>query len=692
VAEIAPLRPGDPSRIGDYELKGRVGEGGQGSVFLGTASSGEQVAVKVLRHGLARPGTGDLSAPGRFLRETEILRRVAPFCTAQVVESGTMDGLPYIVSEYIDGPDLQQVVDEEGPLRNTRLRRLAIGTMTALAAIHRAGVVHRDFKPSNVLLGRDGPRVIDFGIARALDASATGSGVVGTPPYMAPEQLEAASVKPPADLFAWGSTMVFAATGRPPFGMDSLPAVVNRILHKEPELGDLEGDLRELIADCLSKDPAGRPVATEALLRLLGARRPLGTDLLSAGTAVASGTPEHPRDALAGATPASVPDIAPHATAAFPPAGAKVVTVPRDRAVGRLGSAWLVGAAAALALASGAAVWALSRHDGLVTATGPPETTAGRPRAIAEVTAAPSPATSNLRLPGLRTTLHETPADPVRMTSFMYNTTSESRNYARDPRSGGFEPMGPYQEALVSPDGKWTALLPWLKDSIPQTYDFVRLIDRPTGRQFVVRLTDKSLHNFFPFWSPDGRRLLLTTFDESSGTRKPVGFVIVDASAAKATPVKADVPGANSAPFQWAPGENAVAQRYGAGYHAGLAFFDLRGKTIRTLPGVGETVSSESVFSPAGKWFITACPAGYTNLCVWDTTTGRRRTSFPVPRLNANIGWYNDAHIMLVDRTKDTWRVVVMNLKGKVVRVLADIPPSEDNGSPGRAIYHYTRR
>ncbi|MEV1175017.1 serine/threonine-protein kinase, partial [Nonomuraea sp. NPDC049784] len=157
------------------------------------------------------------------------------------------------------------------------LQRLAVATATALAAIHRAGVVHRDFKPANVLLGRDGPRVIDFGIARAAGHSLTvTSSIVGTPAYMAPEQLAGAPLGPAVDVFAWASVMVFAATGSPPFGNDSLPAVIRRILHDEPYLGDLPGPLRPIVLSCLTKDPAARPAMQDVLLRLIGAP-PAGT-------------------------------------------------------------------------------------------------------------------------------------------------------------------------------------------------------------------------------------------------------------------------------------------------------------------------------------------------------------------------------------------------------------------------------
>ncbi|WP_049577905.1 serine/threonine-protein kinase, partial [Nonomuraea sp. SBT364] len=177
----AASQPGDPARIGAYVVRGRLGAGGQGVVYLAEAPGGRPVAVKVLR-------AADEAAAALLRREAEVLPRMAAFCTAQVLEVGTAGTEPYVVSEFIEGPTLQQAVAARGPLHGRELHRLAVGTATALAAIHRAGVVHRDFKPGNVLLSPEGPRVIDFGIARPVGDVEAGEEVTGTPPYMAPEQ------------------------------------------------------------------------------------------------------------------------------------------------------------------------------------------------------------------------------------------------------------------------------------------------------------------------------------------------------------------------------------------------------------------------------------------------------------------------------------------------------------------------
>jgi serine/threonine protein kinase len=230
------------------------------------------VAVKTL-HAPAMSG-GDRTARARFNREVMAARRVASFCTAQILDADVDGRIPYVVSEFVDGPSLSSMITDEGTLAGPDLDRLAINTVTALAAIHEAGIVHRDFKPANVLMAQDGPRVVDFGIARAADgqeSAITGTGmVVGTPAYLAPEQLTGAPPTPAVDLFAWGATMVFAATGRSPFEAGSIPAVFNRVLNEHPDLSVFEEPLRRLVARCLAKDAAQRPAAHELLLALLG--------------------------------------------------------------------------------------------------------------------------------------------------------------------------------------------------------------------------------------------------------------------------------------------------------------------------------------------------------------------------------------------------------------------------------------
>ncbi|WP_242886580.1 ABC transporter substrate-binding protein [Actinomadura litoris] len=289
MAEVAPLRAGDPAHLGPYRLTGLLGEGGQGTVFLAEDEPGHRVAVKLLHARFS----GDAKARSRFAAEVAVAKRVSPFCTARVLDSDVEGDRPYIVSEFIDGPSLSEVLAAEGPRTGADLDRVAIGTMTALAAIHQAGVVHRDFKPANVLLAPDGPRVIDFGIARALDATGTlSSTAIGTPAYMSPEQISGARVGPPADVWAWAATMAYASSGRPAFGQDSIPAVMHRILNMPPDLGALAEPLRGLVAGCLAKDPALRPQSQHVLAYLLR----LAGSLPEPGAASGAGDAGEPHD------------------------------------------------------------------------------------------------------------------------------------------------------------------------------------------------------------------------------------------------------------------------------------------------------------------------------------------------------------------------------------------------------------
>ncbi|MFI1193727.1 protein kinase [Micromonospora sp. NPDC020750] len=264
---MTPLGPRDPDRAGPYELLGRLGAGGQGVVYLGREQQGGFVAVKMINLDLHH----NPRAKAQFAKEIAAARRVTPFCTAQILFADVDSDPPYVVSEYIEGPTLQRHVREYGPVTGNALHRLAVGTATALAAIHQSDVVHCDLKPDNVVLGADGARVIDFGIARALDVTETmTSRVMGTAPYMAPERFRDDEVGPASDVFAWAATIAFAAAGRPPFGTGTVVAVMNRVLHDPPDLAGLSGPLGELVGQCLDKDHRARPPAEQVLLRLLG--------------------------------------------------------------------------------------------------------------------------------------------------------------------------------------------------------------------------------------------------------------------------------------------------------------------------------------------------------------------------------------------------------------------------------------
>lgn len=265
---MLPLRDTDPREVGAYRLLGRLGEGGQGVVFLAAGPDGSQAAVKLL------PPTTDSQVRNRFLKEVAAAQRVGRFCTAQVVDAGIFERRPFIVTEYVSGPSLVEVIEEFGPSTGPALERIAVATLTALEAVHAAGMVHRDFKPGNVLLGPDGPVVIDFGLAAVPGMTTTGmSGqfAIGTPAFMAPEQLAAERLTAAADMWSWAVTMAFAGTGQLPFKGESLTATAYAILHSEPRIARLPEPLDSLVHRCLNKDQAARPSARVALSEFVAA-------------------------------------------------------------------------------------------------------------------------------------------------------------------------------------------------------------------------------------------------------------------------------------------------------------------------------------------------------------------------------------------------------------------------------------
>ncbi|WP_435108177.1 serine/threonine protein kinase [Nocardiopsis synnemataformans] len=253
---------------GNYRLVRSLGRGGFGEVFLGEDPDGGRAAVKILHASWA----GDPEMRRRFSTEVEQARRVSGFCIAAILDADPGAAEPWIATEFIDGPTLQRAVATQGPRGGVELHRLAISTATALAAIHAAGVVHRDLKPDNIMLAADGPRVIDFGIARAVETtSVTASGVVGTIGYMAPEQLEGMRLTSAVDIFSWGSVMVYAATGHEAFPGPTQASRIARILGGEPDLGPLTEPLAGIVRACLDKDPDRRPDATTLLNQLVSA-------------------------------------------------------------------------------------------------------------------------------------------------------------------------------------------------------------------------------------------------------------------------------------------------------------------------------------------------------------------------------------------------------------------------------------
>ncbi|WP_329377631.1 serine/threonine protein kinase [Streptomyces sp. NBC_01716] len=258
-----PLEQSDPAVVGGYRLAAVLGTGGMGKVYLSYTPGGRPIAIKVIRPEFSE----DPEFRRRFQREVQAAQRVQGLYTAPVIDSDTEGSQPWLATAYVPGPSLAHAVAQHGalPLRSVLL--LTVGVAEALNVIHGAGIVHRDLKPANVLLASDGPRVIDFGIARAAETTAlTGTGVsVGTPAFMAPEQAAAGTVGPATDIFALGQIAAFAAIGSPAYGEGSSHAVLYRIVHEDPDLSRVPAELLPLVTRCLTRDPDGRPSLTEII-------------------------------------------------------------------------------------------------------------------------------------------------------------------------------------------------------------------------------------------------------------------------------------------------------------------------------------------------------------------------------------------------------------------------------------------
>lgn len=269
-----PLLPGDPTTLGSVRLLGRLGAGGMGRVYLGRTTGGRLVAVKTVHaHLAAEPQFRE-----RFRREAAAARAVTGAHTAAVLDADPASPVPWLATAYLPGVTLRRAVAAAGPLEVPVVRSLGAALAEALTSIHGAGLVHRDLKPSNVLITAEGPRVIDFGIARALgDHGMTRAGdIVGTPGFIAPEQItDSGPVTTAADVFALGAVLAFAATGRNPFGDGTVAILLYRAVHEEPDLDGVPAGIRGLVADCLDKDPAGRPPVGAVLERTADPRAPL---------------------------------------------------------------------------------------------------------------------------------------------------------------------------------------------------------------------------------------------------------------------------------------------------------------------------------------------------------------------------------------------------------------------------------
>jgi hypothetical protein len=267
-AGVRPLRFDDPAELGGHRLVGRLGSGGMSVVYLGRDPLEGFVAIKT-----AHGGPADVDLARRFAAEAECLRRLPEGCTARLVKDGATRTPPYLVIEYVEGKSLAHVVDTGGPLPPEQVSAVATGVLRALAAVHRAGLVHRDIKPPNIVLTVSGPRLIDFGIAQEVGASGGPTGpetVMGSAGWIPPERLNRQSATPASDVFGWGALVVYAATGRNPFGQADAEELARRIVAEPPDLDGVEAPLRDLVAESLAKDPSARPSAEELLARISG--------------------------------------------------------------------------------------------------------------------------------------------------------------------------------------------------------------------------------------------------------------------------------------------------------------------------------------------------------------------------------------------------------------------------------------
>ncbi|MBB4932618.1 phosphate ABC transporter phosphate-binding protein [Lipingzhangella halophila] len=347
---LSPLEPADPQFIPPFRIRGRLGAGGMGVVYGATDPAGAWVALKVIRAECA----DDADFRARFAREVELMQRVRARCIAPVLAFDTQSAQPWYATTYVPGPTLAQRVKERGALAPEQARVVAAGMAEAIAAIHAAGVVHRDLKPANVMLAPDGPKVLDFGIARAVGETAltrTG-GLVGSPGWMSPERFRG-EAGPDADIFSWGALVAYSATGRPPFGSGEVANLIYRVLHEEPDLDGLPGSLAGPVAKALSKDPAQRPSAVDLLYRITSPDAAVESD--EDATTIVDGfidqywrPPTPPPGPGTSGPPDPVPPP-PASPAPAPPNGAAPARPARRR--GRLLA--LGAGAAALALAAG---------------------------------------------------------------------------------------------------------------------------------------------------------------------------------------------------------------------------------------------------------------------------------------------------------------------------------------------------
>ncbi|GAA3801543.1 hypothetical protein GCM10022226_21610 [Sphaerisporangium flaviroseum] len=644
----------NPGRIGPYRVVKRLSASCCSvATYLAESPSGERVVV---RH-YADPPARRPADPSSWL---DRLRQASTVGTAHVLDVGP----DYVAGEHVDGPALPTEIQNRGPISGAALQRLAIATVTALAALHRAGIDHVGIRPSRVLLGPDGPRLAYPGPEHhdmSSSAHETNPLSAGALSWRAPEELEGHRPGPPADLFAWAAVMAYAATGRDPFDAGSITATIKRLSNAAANLGALEeGALRDLLTDCLVREPDQRPSAEDALLRLIGHSHVLET-----------------------AVPDSV--VAPRA-AARPRSGLRRVVLP-------------LAAGLVLALVAGgvSAAVTLRTAGDRRPATAP--TSAGAswtPRAVPSGPLSPLPRGTAVTLPGGLGTVYEDPADPVRLGSIRVNDGSKdessSASYARDPKTGAFEEVGlPNTLAELSPDGRWLATLDSLFLATSNQLD-VAFTDHLTGARFTVPALRLPYVTFGFAWSRQSDSVVITAVKQEKGKGKDTntvyaaGFVIIDVRARTSVFVPTsdaeEVKSAGSAIdpnsflplYRWAPDGRSVAARYvTANLTQGLRFRDLSGQPIRLMHWVGSPTGNGDWFSPSGELFATSGCGQTPVICVWRTATGQRVATIPATGGGSLIGWYDERHFIEVSREDGVHRVVARDFAGKVARVLAEV-------------------
>ncbi|MFJ3906460.1 protein kinase [Streptomyces sp. NPDC090025] len=669
---MRPLEAGDPESVGDgrYRLVGRLGQGGMGVVYLGRSRSGRAVAVKVVRPEL---GT-DPAFLRRFAREVAAARRVGGFHTAPVVDADPDARPAWLVTAYVPGPTLRTVLDELGALPLPTLTVLAAGLAEALEAIHRAGVIHRDLKPANIVVAEDGPRVIDFGIARALDGAdpaLTQAGFqVGTPGFLAPEQLTGGAVTPAVDMFALGVVLCQAA-GAAPFGDASSAAWPYRVVHEEPDLEPVPDALRPLVAACLAKDPAQRPTPTAFLARLTVHHPPDGAWPPDPATLLVAEVPEPVRedapDPVREPRPAPVPEPAPlpvpepepePETAPLPEATPGAATAPHPTPPGRRRRLLALGALSVVA-AVAVTVVALRPWEGESGTSGGPGAGKGKATGTARGAEPAAFPTAPLLVrqdtaPGwprechgviaLRPAAQDTPRRLLPSGS-----CDVLPQWAPDRKSFAFTRVAPGGGAAV-----WTARADGSGARRIATIAGGRVSWSPDGTRLAVLRTRDGVQQLFevtvadgsarqlthgtgrvedPAWSPDGGRIAVCLETRGPGTWQ---IHTVDPAAPDEAPVLVTRLPHQALDPVWSPDGRTFA--YTAGGYTDPSKGDIRlvgtdGGNDRPLVGT-EAHEMDPAWSADGRW-LAFVRGPYESPVVWavraDGTGERRLTTGGLP-------------------------------------------------------------